>query len=83
MIADDGSKATFARVGAETDEHTGKPVPDTTSYDYRDGKRRYVLTFSRERTLVSQTMIDFAHGAQKLAAELIRYPGGTCAFRGR
>ena len=82
VIADDGSKAGFSRVGTETDEHTGKVIPETMSYDYRDGASRYVLTFSRERTLVSQTMIDFAHGVQKVVAELIRYPGGYLRFAG-
>jgi hypothetical protein len=52
------------------------------SYDYRDGEKRYVLTFSRERTLVSQRIIDFTHGVQKLLAKLIRYPGGYLRFAG-
>ena len=82
VIADDGSKVTFSRVGTETDHHTGKIIPDAMSYEYRDGGSRYVLTFSRERTLVSQRMIDFTHGVQKLLAELIRYPGGYLRFAG-
>ena len=82
VIADDGSKVTFARVGTETDHHTGKIIPDAMSYEYRDGESRYVLTFSRERTLVSQRMIDFTHGIQKLVAKLMRYPGGYLRFAG-
>ncbi len=82
VVADDGAKVTFSRSGSETDEHTGKPIPDAMSFEYRDGDTRYVLAFSREHTLVSQTLIDFASGVQKLVAEIIRYPGGYLRFSG-
>ena len=82
VIADDGAKVTFSRSGSETDEHTGKPVPDAMCFDYRDGDTRYVLTYSREKTLVSQKNLDLASGLQKLLAEIIRYPGGYLRFSG-
>ena len=82
VVADDGAKVTFSRSGSETDEHTGKHIPDAVSFEYRDGDARYVLVFSREHTLVSQTLIDFASGVQKLVAEIIRYPGGYLRFSG-
>ena len=47
-----------------------------------DGDTRYVLSFRRERTLVSQTLIDFTSGVKKLVAEMIRYPGGFLRFSG-
>ncbi len=82
VVADDGAKVTFSKSGSEIDHHTGKPVPDTLCFEYRDGDDRYVLTYAREHTLVSQTLIDFASGVQKLVAEIIRYPGGYLRFSG-
>ena len=82
VIADDDAKVTFAKRGGQTDEHTGKPVPDVISFDYRDGDTRYVLTYSREKTLVSQKNLDLATGFQKVVAEILRYPGGYLRFSG-
>ena len=82
VIADDGAKVAFSKRGGEIDEHTGKPVPDSICFDYRDGDTRYVLTYSREKTLVSQKNLDLATGLQKVVAEIIRYPGGYLRFSG-
>lgn len=80
VIADDGTKMTFSKSESEIDKHTGKPIPDKLTFDYRDGSARYVLTYKREKTLVSQTLIDLTTGAQKMLAELVRYPGGYLRF---
>ena len=82
VVADDAAKVTFSKSGSETDAHTGKPVPDSMCFEYRDGDTRFVLTYSREHTLVSQTLVDFAAGVQKIIAEIIRYPGGYLRFSG-
>ena len=82
VIADDGTKVTFAKTESETDKHTGEPIPDTLRFEYRDGDKRYVLSFARERTLVSQTLIDLTSGVKKVVAEMIRYPGGYLRFSG-
>jgi hypothetical protein len=82
VVADDGAKVTFSKSGSEIDHHTGKPIPDMMSFEFRDGEARYVLTYRREHTLVSQTLIELASGVQKLMAELIRYPGGYLRFTG-
>ena len=59
-----------------------KTIPDALVFDYSDGDTRYVLTYSRQKTLVSQKLLDLATGLQKLAAEIIRYPGGYLRFSG-
>ncbi len=82
VVADDGAKVTFSKRGSQIDEHTGKPVPDAISFDYRAGETRYVLTYLRERTLVSQKNLDLATGVQKVVAEIVRYPGGYLRFSG-
>jgi hypothetical protein len=82
VIADDGTKLAFSRSGSQIDEHTGKPVPDAICFDYRDGDTRYVLTYSRQKTLVTQKFLDLATGVKKLVAELLRYPGGYLRFSG-
>ncbi len=80
VIADDGSKMTFATHGAEINEKTGKPEPDAVSFDYEDGDTRYELTLTRQKTLVAYTWIDFAKGWEKELMKLIRYPGGYMRF---
>ncbi len=82
VIADDGTKLVFSRNGNQIDEHTGKPIPDSICFDYRDGERRYVLTYTRQKTIVTQKFLDLTTGVQKLVAELIRYPGGYLRFSG-
>jgi hypothetical protein len=82
VIADDTTKMTFTRSGSQIDEHNGKPIPDSICFDYLDGDRRYVLTYARQRTLVSQKNIDFTSGLVKVVAELIKYPGGYLRFSG-
>jgi hypothetical protein len=82
VVADDGSKVTFSRSGSEVDAHTGKVIPDELRFEYRDGDRRDVLTCRRERTLVSQKLLDLATGLQKVLAEIVRYPGGYLRFAG-
>ncbi len=82
VIADDGTKVAFSRSGSQIDEHTGKPIPDTICFDYCDGDTRYVLTYSRQKTLVTQKFLDLTTGVQKIVAELLRYPGGYLRFSG-
>ncbi len=80
VVADDGTKVAFGKSGRRTDEHTGKPIPDEMSFDYRDGDTRYLLTYARQKTLVSQKVTDYTSGLQKLVAEVIRYPLGYLRF---
>ena len=82
VIADNSAKVSFTKSGEQIDVHTGQPVPDAVCFDYRDEDTRYVLTYSREHTLVSQKLLDFAKGWQKVVAKIIRYPGGYLRFSG-
>lgn len=82
VIADDGAKVTFSKSGSEVDGHTGKVMPDEVRFEYRDGDSRDVLTYRRERTLVSQMYRDLATGFERVVAEIIRYPGGYLRFAG-
>jgi hypothetical protein len=38
------------------------------------------VNYSRQKTLVTQKFLDLTTGLQKVAAELIRYPGGYLRF---
>ena len=82
VIADDATKVTFSKSGSEIDDHTGKPVPDALCFEYHDGDTRYVLTYVRQKTLVSQKNLDIISGWRKVAAEIVRYPGGYLRFAG-
>ena len=79
-VVDDGTKVVFTTTGSDIDEHTGKPVPQVICFDYRDGDTRYEVTYKRQKTLVTQRMLDFAKGWQRAVGELIRFPGGYLRF---
>ena len=79
-VADDGTKVVFTRTGSDIDEHTGKPVPQVICFDYHDGDTRYEVTYKRQKTLVTQRMLDFAKGWQRTVGELIRFPRRVLAL---
>ncbi|MGG7465767.1 lipocalin-like domain-containing protein [Plantibacter sp. YIM 135347] len=82
IIADDSHEVTFATDGVYTDEHTGKPVARVTSYTYDDGTDRYVVSFTRERDLARDRMIDGVTGLKRLAAKAVRFDGAYLRFTG-
>jgi hypothetical protein len=75
IVADDGAKARFRAAAIRTDDFTGKPVANTIAYDYRDGERRYVLTFTRDKEILRLRFIEMVHGLKRLLARLVRYDG--------
>src|SRR5205814_452263 len=70
IIADDGRKVRFSAGDIQTDQETRRPVADVTIYDYRDGDRRYVLTFKRERTILRIKLVETIKGNQAFLARL-------------
>ena len=82
IIADDGSKVSFSATDVHTDQQTGKPVANDITYDYNDGKSRYLLTFKRKNTIQRIKLIDTIHGIQHYLARLISFDGMFCASPG-
>jgi predicted secreted hydrolase len=89
VIADDLTKVTFTKQQIAEDQPTGKPVADITTYDYRDGSSakiaiadRYVLTYTREKTILRLKFTQTLHGIQRLAAHLIGFDGAYLRFSG-
>jgi hypothetical protein len=82
IIADDATKVAFEADGVFTDDHTGKPVANVTRYTYTDGDQSYVVTFTRERDLAKDRMIDGVTGIKKIAAKAIRFDGAYLRFTG-
>jgi predicted secreted hydrolase len=83
VVADDGAKVTFTKQQIADDQPTGKPVADITTYDYRDGSSRYVLIYTREKTILRQRFIEALRGIQRLAAHLIGFNGAYLRFSGK
>jgi hypothetical protein len=83
VVADDPSKVTFTKEQIAYDPPTGKPVADVTTYDYSDGSSRYVLTYTREKTILRQKFIEALRGIQRLAAHLVGFDGAYLRFSGR
>jgi hypothetical protein len=82
IIADDASKVRFEAEDVFVDEHTAKPVAGVTRYSYEDGDLRYVVTFTRERDLAKDRMIDSTRGIKRLAAKAVRFDGAYLRFTG-
>lgn len=82
ILADDETKVTFETEGVFTDDHTGKPVAGVTRYTYVDGAERYVVTFTRERDLARDRMIDSVKGVKKIAAKAVRFDGAYLRLTG-
>jgi hypothetical protein len=83
VVADDPSKVTFTKEQIAEDQLTGKPVADVTTYDYRDGSSRYVLTYTHEKTILRQKFIEALRGIQRLAAHLVGFDGAYLRFSGK
>ncbi|MCS4276248.1 hypothetical protein M2390_001430 [Mycetocola sp. BIGb0189] len=82
IIADDAHNVTFETEGVYIDEHTKKPVAAITRYTYQDGDDRYVVSFTRERDLTRDRMIDGITGVKRLAAKVVRFDGAYLRFTG-
>lgn len=82
VIADDAAKVTFSKEEMFTDEVTGKPVAGLTTYCYRDGDRRYVLTYRRSETVRRTQFLDQLREPQRTAARLAGFDGSQQRFVG-
>lgn len=82
ILADDGNKVTFSASDTHVDDETGKPVADTTTYDYVDGSTRYLLTFRRKNTILRMKLVDTIHGVRHILAWLIGFDGKFLRFTG-
>jgi hypothetical protein len=82
IVTDDTSKVTFSTDRVDTDQATGKPVADITRYDYRDGDDRYVVTFTRDRTILRTRFLDDMPADERALAESIGFDGAYLRFAG-
>ncbi|MDR3292757.1 MAG: hypothetical protein LBT20_01475 [Clostridiales bacterium] len=82
ILADDGEKLTYSEEEPFFEEATGKTVYNKLVYDFRDGKKGYRVTFSRQKTLINFKMIDQIKGIVKLAAKIIGFSGAYHRFFG-
>jgi len=82
IIADDATNVRFDAEGIFTNSHTGKPVAEVTRYTYQDRDERYIVTFTRERDLARERMIDGVKGVKRLVAMVARFDGAYLRFTG-
>ncbi len=82
IVADDANRVRFEAEGEYTDPHTGKPVAGVTRYTYSGDDERYVVTFTRERDLARERMIDTIGGVKRLLARAARFDGAYLRFTG-
>jgi hypothetical protein len=82
IITDDTSRVAFSTERVLTDETTGKPVADITRYDYRDGDDRYLVTFTRNRTILRTRFLDDMSADERAMAESIGFDGAYLRFTG-
>jgi hypothetical protein len=60
----------------------GKPVANTISFDYQDGRTRYTVTFQRDKTFLHMKFIDTMTGAELEKARAMNYDGALLRFTG-
>jgi hypothetical protein len=85
IVADDSSLVRFSKNDEHPDPVTGKPVANTTVYDYdatAHGGEHYRITFTRENTIVHDRMIDKLTGPKHVLAKLARFDGAYMRFTG-
>jgi hypothetical protein len=82
VIADDGSKVTFAKSEISDDPVTDKPVADLHSFTYRDGDEEYEVSYRREKTIVQSEFIDDVTGFKKLLAKAVHFDGAYLRLTG-
>jgi hypothetical protein len=82
LLAQDAAKVRFSTDEIFIDAHTGKPVAGRIVYDYRDGARRYRVTFRRATDLVRVRFVEILKGFQGFLARLTRFDGAYLRFTG-
>jgi hypothetical protein len=86
ILADNSSLVRFEKADEHSDPVTGKPVADTTIYDYDasgHGGEHYRITFVRENTIVADRMIESVTGPKRLLAKLAGFDGAYMRFTGQ
>src|SRR6266702_5723596 len=86
ILADDSSLVRFEKTGEHPDPVTGKPVADTTVYDYdatASGGERHRVTFRRENTIVQARMIESVKGPKRVLAQLAGFDSAYMRFTGQ
>jgi hypothetical protein len=90
LIAKDGEiltdcdqrKVGFSMDDVHVDVETGKPVANVTRYEYTDDTDRYVVTFTRERTILRNRQIDILSERKRAAAVAAGFDGVYLRFTG-
>jgi len=86
IVADDSALVRFEKAGERPDPITGKPVADTTVYDYEataHGGEHYRVTFRREDTIVQTRMIESVRGFRHVFARIAGFDGAYMRFTGQ
>lgn len=83
VIADDATLVRFSTEGVYTDAETGKPVAAITRYTYEKGDETIEVSFTRERDLARNRLIDNLSGLKKVAARLVGFDGAYLRFAGQ
>lgn len=86
ILADDSALIRFEKTGEHPDPVTGKPVADTTVYDYdatTQGGEHYRVTFRPENTIGQARMIESVQGARRILARIAGFDGAYMRFTGQ
>ncbi|MCW2755300.1 MAG: hypothetical protein JWQ32_2711 [Marmoricola sp.] len=86
IVADQSALVRFEKHDEQPDTVTGKPVANTTIYEYdatAAGGEHYRVTFARENTIVHDRMIESISGPKRLLARLVGFDGAYMRFTGQ
>jgi hypothetical protein len=82
IITDEVSKVTFSTADVVTDTVTGKPVADITCYDYHHGDERYLITYTRKKTILQARFLEGMNPDERALAERVGFDGAYLRFTG-
>jgi hypothetical protein len=82
IVADDEASVTFKTDDVFTDPVSGKPVANITRYTYKGSDADYVITFTREQTILCEIFTHKLSWAKRLLATLAGFDGAYHRFSG-
>ncbi|GAP00427.1 hypothetical protein [Fructobacillus ficulneus] len=82
ILADDVKYVTYTQSDREVEPVTGKPYYKNIVFDYNDQKNHYRVTYSAEKVITHDKMIDQIDGFKKFMAKMIGFDGAYLRFSG-
>lgn len=82
ILADDLQYVTYSETDKAIEPVTGKPYYQNLVFDYNSPEKHYRITYSAEKVITHDKMIDQIDGFKKLMAKMVGFDGAYLRFSG-